>query len=357
MTPKDIARLRLQAQGIGLQKKQTLEATASHMGAMQGQNYYDILWALGLRTSLTQQQVVRKLESINVLRTWPQRGTIHLIPTKDAYWQVALSSDRMQRAMQRRRNELNLEDKTFLKAENILATALKNKQLLSRPKAMELLEEEGIATKSGRGYHILVYLALKGFLFIGPMKDKKQTLGLLKEWAPKNRISHEEALAKLCKRYFISHGPATLEDFCWWSGLTKKDGRLGLEINQNLLAQNLVEGKTYFFDKNLQVTLPTEEQAFLLPGFDEFILGYKDRSAALPSSHAQKIVPGNNGMFLATIVLHGQVVGTWKRKLLKTKTIITLETFRKLTSKEKALLEIPLNTYANFLETTIESNL
>ncbi len=357
MSPKTIAQLRLEAQGIAFQKYNTLEATARYMGAMQGQNYYDVLWALGLRTRLTQQQIVKELENINVLRTWPQRGTIHLIPTKDAPWQVALSSKRMLRSMRRRRTNLGLDEKIFLKTEKIFTAALKGKQLLSRLQAMELLESKGISTKTGRGYHILITLALRGVLFIGPMEGKQQSIGLLQDWAPRIKISREKALAELCKRYFISHGPASLDDFCWWSGLTQKDGRLGLEMIQKYIKQIEVEGITYYYDKSIQVTPLAEEQAFLLPGFDEFMLGYKDRSAALPAQYAQKIVPGNNGMFLGTVVINGQVVGTWKRKRLKSKTVITLTSFKKLTRKEKTLLEVPLKVYADFLETTIETHL
>lgn len=349
MNHRDIARIRIQNQFIATKNDTPILEIVKYMGALQSQDYYSMLWSLGVRTGLTKQEIVVELEKMKVVRTWPQRGTIHLIATDDASWQVGLSRERMLRSMKKRREQLGLDEKDIEKATIIFVNELKGKRLLSRPKAMDLLEKHGISPKSGKGYHILVNLALKGIIFIGPMEGKQQTIGLLGEWTTQNeKISRENCLETLTKRYFQSHAPATLDDFCWWSGLTKKEARLGLEMNQEILESKTIEGIEYLATTTQWEADSNTQKAYLLSGFDEFMLGYKDRSAALPQEYAQKIVPGNNGVFLPTIVIAGQVVGTWKRKINAKFVDITLFPFRKLTKKEVQLLEEPIVAYSKF---------
>jgi hypothetical protein len=347
MTTRDIANLRLVSQQVGGTAYGPVEIVR-YMGAMQAQDYYGALWAVGLRTGCTEQEVIKALEAVKILRTWPQRGTLHLVPSEDAKWLVGLSADRLLKGATRRRQQLGLDDGTLVKAKKILSAALSGGKLLPRPKILETLEAAGIPAKGGRGYHILWYLSQTGFTFVGPMAGKQQTYGMLDEAVAKpNNLDREAGIAEVARRYFISHGPATIQDFVRWTGLTVTDARAGLEANLPPLASESVEGKEYWFSKEAGNKQPP--RAALLPGFDEFMLGYKDRSAALHADHADKILPGGNGMFLSTIILNGQVVGTWKRTIKRENVNIKLDPFKPLAAADKKLLRAAAEQYGYFL--------
>jgi hypothetical protein len=272
------------------------------------------------------------------------------VSAADAKWQVSLSAERLLRGATTRRKQLGLDDSTLAKSQSILTRALTDGNILTRPQAMQLLEEADIATDAGRGYHILWYLSQSGVTYIGPMAAKQQTIGLLDEITPQgNNRKREDGIAELARRYFTSHGPATLQDFMWWSGLTSADGRNGLEANQALLVKDQFEGKDYWSPKDSAAQTASGVGSYLLPGFDEYMLGYKDRSAALHADHANKIIPGGNGMFLSTIIIGCQVSGTWKRQIKPDHVVIHLTPFRHLTKVEAASLVEPAEAYGKFL--------
>ncbi len=348
MSDQEITAYRLANQFIASNNKTPLEVVR-HMGAMQAQDYYGTLWALGLRTGKTEKEIIKTLENAEIVRTWPQRGTLHVVPAEDAKWLVSLSAERLLKGSRRRRERLELDDKKLAKSKEILINALSKTKLLTRPQVMETLEKAGISTKSGRGYHILWHLAQTGVIVIGPMKGKQQTFALLESWVPKSKnLSREEGIVELAKRYFLSHGPATIQDFMWWTGLTAADAKKGLEANKSLLISEKINKKEYWMPRSLP-KMPDTSQAYLLPGFDEYMLGYKDRSAALHIDHTNKIVPGGNGMFLSTIVIDGQIAGTWRRIIKKDQVLIKLSPFKKLTKIELELLKKPAEDYAKFL--------
>ncbi|HET7273937.1 MAG TPA: winged helix DNA-binding domain-containing protein [Longimicrobiaceae bacterium] len=325
-------------------------SVAQHMGAMQAQDYYGTLWALGLRTGKTEREVIKAFEDAEIVRTWPQRGTLHVVPAVDAKWLVSLSEERLIKGAASRREALGLTDEILGKARDTLVGALQGRKLLSRPRIMEVLEDAGISTKSGRGYHILWYLSQTGVTVVGPMEGKQQTFALLDDWVPNARtLSREEGIAELARRYFTSHGPATVKDFGWWTGLTAADAKVGLAANRSALISAKVDRHEYWFAGDT----PTGEDQkgdFLLPGFDEYMLGYKNRDAALRPEQAENICPGKNGMFLSTIILGGQVVGTWKRTVRKGRVEIALSPFKRLSREDKARLEEPANAYGRFLD-------
>ena len=207
----------------------------------------------------------------------------------------------------------------------------------------------GITTASGRGYHILWYLSQTGVTFIGPMEGRQQTIGLLAEAAPQpTELARPEAIAELARRYFTSHGPAAIQDFMWWSGLTATDAKAGLEANKASLTAETIEGREYWLPK-AAITDGSPAASFLLPGFDEYLLGYKDRGAVLSADYAAKIIPGGNGVFFPTIILGGRVAGSWKRLIKRDHVLITLSPFRSFTPDEIASLQAPAEQYGRFV--------
>ena len=331
MNLADIARLRLAAQHM---TRETLLDTpgevARHMVAMQAQDYQGGLWSLGLRTKhATRDDVERAIRGRTIIRTWPMRGTLHVVHADDVWWLLDLLAPRATAAAASRRvKQLGLTDEIVAEAEAVLRHELHGGKAIARNNVAELLATNvrGIAIDNQHTQHLMRNFGERGVICFGPHEGKQPTFVLLDEWVPRQaRKSRGEALAELARRYFTSHGPATLKDFAGWGMMTMSDARAGLEAAKKDLREAIVEGETYYYALCLEPAKSSE--TLLLPGFDEYLLGYKNRDAVLVKEHAAKVVPGNNGMFLSTVVDDGQVVGLWKRKINKRGVEVTYDYF------------------------------
>jgi hypothetical protein len=317
MTAHDLALLRLSAQHIAQADFVTAEAVVRHLGAMQAQDYAGAKWSIGLRmANATAADIELAVAERRIVRSWPQRGTIHFVAPEELRWRLQLTTPRLLRSAQRRHDTLGLTAADFAKARDLFSQALQGGRLLSRPDMMRTLEDGGITTAGQRGYHILWYLAQTGHICFGPLIGKQASFALCDDWLPKTpELPHDEALLRLARGYFLSHGPASLKDFAWWSGLPMTEARQALGLALADLESVAVADTTYYLAPGLA---PAEASgAYLLPGFDEYSLGYTDRSAILKAEHAPLTVPGGNGMFKPTIVIGGQIVGTWQRSTRK----------------------------------------
>lgn len=349
MTIYDIAKLRLYSQFIIPHEVSTPGDLLIRLGAMQAQDYSGALWSIGLRLpGITRTDVEQAIIDRTIVRTWPMRGTLHFVPAADMRWMLRLMTQKVITSSASRHRHLELDEASFIQSEKIITKALEKDKILTRKELFTVLEQNGVSTAGQRGIHVIGWLCMKGTLCFGPHKEKQPTFVLLEDWITHhNNPEKDEALKILVERYFTSHGPATLKDFCGWTGLTIAEAKVGLDLAASVLQKMTIEGKDYWMSRNAQPVKST--QSFLLPGFDEFMLGYKDRSAALPSEYANKICPGNNGMFMPTMVIDGQVGGTWK-SIRKTKSLsIEFKPFTSLSSTEKDSLKSPTNAYEKFL--------
>ncbi len=333
MTQTDIAYRRLLNQHIAGEPFASPEEVVKWMGAMQAQDYQQAVWAIGLRMqSATLPAIEQAIVNRKIVETWPMRGTLHFVPAEDAKWMLELLAPRRLAAAGLRQKQLELDERILARCRDVFHAALQGGTRLTRAGMMKLLEDAQIPPTGQRGYHILWYLAQTGLICFGPMQGKEQTFVLLDEWVPHARqLSREEALAELAGRYFASHGPATIDDFAGWAGLTLADARAGLESAKPGLASEKQDAKVYWFVPNTaEQAIHDSSSIYLLPGFDEYLLGYKDRRDVLAAAYAGRIVPGGNGIFLPMIVVGGQVVGTWKRLLKKKAVEVTLIPFTPL---------------------------
>ena len=356
MTGTDIARRRLSSQRIDGEKFEKPEEVVRWLGAIQAQDYAQALWAVGLRLrSATVADVERAIADARIVRTWPMRGTIHFVPSEDVGWMLKLAASRMIARDGRRLEQLGLDEGVMERCGALFRDALGGGKRLPRPEMMRLLEDAGIRTDGQRGYHVLWYLSQVALICPGPMHDKQQTFVLLDEWVPHPReLSREESLAELAGRYFASHGPATVHDFARWTGLTVTESREAVEAAPGLVPEKIA-GKEYWTSEDARGHAAGDGSGVhLLPGFDEYLLGYKDRGAVLAAEHASRIVPGGNGVFLPTIVIGGQVVGTWRRKLKKNSVGITLKPFARLGDQEERVIEAT-ETYGAFVGLPVSS--
>ena len=342
---------RLSNQRIIGTKFEQPEAVPRWMGALQAQDYAQAVWAIGVRThAATLADIEQAISERKILRTWPMRGTIHFVPPEDAKWMLRISAARMVAADRRRQEQLGLNTAILERSGQLFYDALHGDRRLLRSEMLTLLENAGISADHQRGYHILWYAAQTGLICLGPMQNKQQTFVLLDDWAPNAReLSREEALAELAGRYFTSHGPATAYDFAWWAGITLTDARFGLAAARKGWVSETIDGKEYWRTGEPALPAASDPQSiYLLPGFDEYLLGYTDRSAVLGGEHAQKIVPGGNGVFRPMLVIAGQVVGGWQRSLKKNSVEITVSPFIPLTVPEERLFAAA-QRYTDFL--------
>jgi len=244
---------------------------------------------------------------------------------------------------------LGLDDKLFSKCNRIIEKALSGSNHLTRDELMAILNKAKISTESYRSIHIMVHAELDGIACNGKRRGKNSTYALLSERVPKKKIiAKEEALAKLAERYFSSHGPATINDFRWWSGLPAKDARNALEmVKANFVSEKIGE-ETYCFSNSF--SMPKKEKSFvyLLPAFDEFLISYKDGSASFPLGNHKRAFT-SNGIFRPVIVIDGHVRGVWKRTIKKEMVIIEIDSFQKQTKSNKDLIEIEAKSFGNFI--------
>ena len=226
----NIALSRLVNQGIACPTFAQPGAVVDWLGALQAQDYDGALWSIGLRmVSATKPSVEQALAERTIVRTWPMRGRLHFVAARDARWLLALLTPRVIAQTAGRYRQLELNEAIFARSKEVFAKALQGGKQLTREALQQLLEQTGIATTGQRGYHILVRAAQDGLICFGVPRGKQQTFALLDEWVPPApSLAGDAALAELTRRYFVSHGPATVQDLMRWAGLTAAEAKTGL---------------------------------------------------------------------------------------------------------------------------------
>lgn len=351
MKSNTIPATRLHNQLISLLKYKKPHDVVAWLGAVQAQDYLGSLWAIALRTNnATEKDIEQAIIRKEIIRTWPMRGTLHFVAAEDIKWMLALMTPRVLRNSAFRRKNLEIDDEVLEKSKRLCIKALQGGKQLTRLAMYQVLEAGGIHTSGQRGLHIFGHLAQIGVLCFGVREGKQPTLTLLDEWAPHAKsLPKDEAVATLVYRYFTSHGPATVQDLMWWSGLTTSEIKEGIAMNSSKLASETMNNKTYWFSKDIPNIQSDNDAVYLLPAFDEYVVSYKDRSDVLQTIHKQHINPGNNGMLSPTIVSNGQVIGTWKRNIKTKEVALILSPFAKLTHEEKMKIQNTTKRYSEFL--------
>lgn len=321
--PREIARLRLVAQRLAGPQSDEPADVVREMCAMQGQDLPGAMTSVALRTpARSRAAVAEAMNAGHIVRSWTMRGTLHLVPAEDLGWILSLTGERMRRATARNRELRGVDEALLDRARSVTLGALAGGRSLARGELMGLWEDEGLLGEPGRGYRLLFTLAIDGDVCWGPFDAGEQRIVAAHEWIrPPRRLDRHEALAHWVLRYFRSHGPATVRDFAWWTKLPLREIRSALDAVRGELASvhpDGGDGPEHLMAPETPDLLADAGRAaagtLLLPGFDEFLLGYGERGAALADEHAQKVVPGGNGMFRGTVVANGSVVGTWRPK-------------------------------------------
>jgi hypothetical protein len=319
------------------------------LGAVQAQDYLGGLWAVGLRTKgATEATVEDAVARRTIVRTWPMRGTLHFVAAEDVRWILPILTPRVVAGAQSRFRQLGLDGATFTKSARVAEKALVGGNVVRRDKLYEIWNAAGIATHESRGLHLLGVLSQQGLLCFGPRDGKQHTFTLLEEWVPDARtLERDTALGELARRYFESHGPATVQDFAWWAGLTVTDARKGLEGAKSELVSASVGGREFWLAASPPVR-GSSDAAFLLPPWDEFTVAYRDRSDILDPKYATRVNAGG-GVLSPVVVVRGTVVGTWKRSIKKDTVTVKPTYFRAPSGADRALVAAAVERYAHFL--------
>lgn len=317
------------------------------MVAMQAQDFAGAKWSIGVRSpGITDADVEKALAGGELVRHWPMRGTLHLTAPEDLTWILDLTRPRHATWAAKRAHDLGITASDLSTAGRVAEQLMTGRRSVRRDDLLAAWREAGVSTEGQRAYHLIWNLGQNGLLVFSAPDGKQQTFALLEEWiVTARRLAGDEALAELASRYFRSHGPATVRDFAWWSSLTLTDARRGVAAASGLEKREFA-GVTHYLAEGLE---PGASGTLALPGFDEYLLGYQDRSPVLAPKFADRIVPGNNGIFLPTIVVDGDVLGTWRRT--ETSKVVRVEPtpFEPLTVKARAGFSRALASYARFL--------
>ncbi|AWB89425.1 winged helix DNA-binding domain-containing protein [Homoserinimonas hongtaonis] len=350
-----LSRLRLTAQKVapGAGPALTPSALVRHLFALQAQDLAAATWAVAVRSpGTTETDVGEALREGSIVRSWPMRGTLHLVAPEDLDWMLRLTAPRTIASAAPRFAETGLTARMLDLAAQVAHDRLAGGRALTRAELVAALAEEGVPTAGQGGYHCLWFLAHSRVICAGPPSGKQQTFVLLDEWAQNpRRIEGDEALGEMAARYFVGHGPATVRDFAWWASLTLAQARRGLAVAEAGLASITVGDTVYHLSPELLDSGPLASASgvFLLPSFDEMLLGYQDRSATVPPEHLTSVVPGKNGLFLPVIVAGGTTVATWRRTIARDHVDIIAAPFTTMSSTVKRGYERGARAYARYL--------
>ena len=324
--------------------------TVGWLGAVQSQDYAGAKWAVGQRTRGTNEALVEQACTDGmILRTHVMRPTWHFVTPADIRWMLLLTAPRVHalNAYYYRQNELDAP--LLRRCTDIIVEALRGGNQLTRTELAEILAQSGIVASGLRLTCIMMYAELEAVICSGAMRGKQFTYALIDERAPAvPSLSRDEALAELIRRYFRSHGPATIKDFVWWSGLTVADANTGVDMVKSEFQSEIIDSKTYWFSAVASVTPPVDPICYLLPNYDEALASYEDRTASTASEYLQRW-NGEGNVLAHHLVFDGRLAGSWQRTFKRRTVILEVRPFSALTPPQERALEAAAECYRDFL--------
>ncbi len=339
MNTTDILHIRLHNQLLAGSHLKEPQEVIAYMGAMQAQAYEMAKWGIGLRLpGATNKSVEEAVNEGKIIRTHILRPTWHFVAAEDIHWMLELSAPRIKPMFVNYGKMNGVDEETIIKNVRLLAGILEKYGHLTKQEIEEHLKAEGYDTARYETSYILSCAEQEGIVCNGVVRGAKQTYALLHERVPKTHsLVKEEALERLARKFFTSHGPATLDDYVWWSGLLVSDARKSMELIKDDFISEEIDGKSYWMKNNIQIPSIETNLALLLPAFDEYVVSYKDRSNMVNPEHWKPI--SKNGMFAPTLHLNGKMLGHWRKVNKKNKIEIELTFFEKTPQKQQNLFK------------------
>jgi hypothetical protein len=350
MTSFDIVQQRLHNQHLLGAPFARPDQVVRWFGAVQAQEYPGATWGIAQRMDgLTQAAIDQAFADGTILRTHAMRPTWHFVAPADIRWLLRLTSPRVHAVNASYYRKLGLDAGVLARSATALTNALLGGKHLTRGELAAALQQASItrATDNRLGLaYLMMHAELEGLICSGAMRGKQHTYALLDERVPATSVlERDEALAELTRRYFTSHGPATVKDFAWWSGLATADVKAGLDLNRSQLEAIVVRGDTYWSRPDTPASPAASPIVHLLPAYDEYTIAYKEHSAILNPDYRELVVAA----FGVVIVIDGRIAGAWKRVVEKDHVRLTLRPFRALSETEQQALALAQQRYSAFL--------
>ena len=353
----EIAARRLHAQRLTGEPFPSVVDSMRWLGAVQSQDYVGAKWALGQRTrDATDAELDRLFDEGTILRTHVMRPTWHFVLPEDIRWLLELTGPRIRLGLAARHRQLEIDRGVVARAIAAFTVALVGRRHLTRPDLGDVLSAAGISPDGQRLPHLLMSAELDGVIGSGPRRGKQFTYALLAERAPVARpLDRTAALAELTNRYFRSRGPAQLQDFVWWSGLTVADARAGVRLAGGALDHKIIEGQEYWFDAEAGPNGNVAGVAHLLPNFDEYTVAYRDRAAAVDDDRPFEPALFSFGSILSNVLtIGGRVRGSWRRTVAGRGVRVAVRSLDRLEPSEAAAVEEAGQRLGRFLERPVE---
>jgi hypothetical protein len=314
MSREEIINLRLSNHALAEPGFGNASDVVSHFGAIQAQDYGMALWAIGLRMENPLKNTIEsQLKGGIILRTHILRPTWHFVHQNDIRWMMELSAPKVKKATQYIDKKEGLTDDVFRKSWNIIEKQYISRQEITKDEVMSCLRSHEMEVSNLLATQIIIRAELEMLLCSG---SQKNTYALFDERVPAGlSFSKTEAIAKLCRIYFISRGPATVKDFAWWSGLSVSEANQGVKEWSGSLSSVIHDNLRYYFFEPQHWPIQRKVSS-LLPYYDEYTVGYSEgRALAMPIGVDNSET--GNGIFKPLVLRDNQIAGTWRKfKLL-----------------------------------------
>ena len=353
----DLIRRRLRNQQLSRSGLSTPADVVSWFGAVQAQDYHGAKWAVGQRTMDGRESTIEQAVTDGaILRTHILRPTWHFVAAEDIKWMLSVSAPRVQARNAPVYRLSELDRATLSRSRRTIERALRNGECLTRAELAAILERARIPTNKGqRGQpstrlaYLMMDAELEGLICNGPRRGSQFTYTLLDRRAPRAKSwSTDEALGELTRRYFTSHGPATLRDFVWWSGLTVAQARRGIQVAGRALQAETCDSLQYWSAPTRSPRAARLPPAHLLPVYDEFLIAYRDRGLTI-----DREVANRGGVFSNYLIVDGRLRGTWTRTLTKTTAAIRIAPYETLSKSALRSAADAARRYAVFHGMTV----
>jgi hypothetical protein len=352
MSGPDIARRRLINQGLVKPTLKTASEVVARLGAVQAQDYGGSKWGLAQRSDgLTDAIIEKEIDDGAIVRTHVLRPTWHFVAAADIGWMLALSAPRVHAANAYWYRWLEVDDAMARRSRTVLTKALRDGKHLTRAELGQVLRRSRIQIESPQRLACIVMRAeLDGVICSGARRGKQFTYALLEERVTRpTALEREAALFELARRYFTTRGPATIDDFAWWSGLTKADARRSVEAAATHLQHESIEGRSYWFPAAERTARISSSIAHLLPNYDEYFVGLKDRSAFSGRLKAAGVKARTDALSGHVLTINGQNVGGWRRTLVGRTVVIDPRLLIRLSEAERRSVGVAARRFGRFL--------
>jgi hypothetical protein len=350
-----IAERRLRNQHVTARGLRTAADVVAWFGAMQAQEYEPAKWALGLRMheGAISSGIQGAFDEGQILRTHVMRPTWHFVARSDIRWLLELTAPRVHRILSYYNRALELDARTLTRAAAVIERALGDGHHLTRAELADRLQRAGLPSESQRLARVVMHAELEGVICSGARRHRQFTYALVAQRAPKaERLSRDEALATLAQRFFRSHGPATIRDFAWWSGLTTADGKRAVEMIR--ARREEIDGLMYWTAGQTRRGVMPDHPVHLLPIYDEYLVAYRDREAVPHGPATIATASTSSVTFQHAFVSAGQVAGTWRITRSTKGVTIHAIPLRPMSSTERRALAAAARRYEQFVEVPVE---